>query len=57
MPPLAFDTFEESLLLELDTAEEPSDDTAIMDNKKFAAEDETSDLWLVVDSEHVIALK
>ena len=41
--PLKFDIFDELLLLELDMPE-PSDDTAIIDNKKFAADDETSDL-------------
>ena len=41
--PLKFDILDELLLLELDMPE-PSDDTAIIDNKKFAADDETSDL-------------
>ena len=41
--PLKFDTLEELLLLELEVAE-PSEETAIIDNKKFAAEDDTSDL-------------
>ena len=55
--PLKFDTFDELLLLELDMAE-PSDDTAIIDNKKLAAEDETSDLWLwLADSEVLLSLK
>ena len=41
--PLKFDTFDELLLLELEVAE-PSEETAIIDNKKFAADDDTSDL-------------
>ena len=40
---LRFDPFDEALWLELEMAE-PSDDTAIIDSKKFAAEDDTSDL-------------
>ena len=39
--PLKFDTFDDSLWLEI---AEPSDETAIIDNKKFAADEETSDL-------------
>ena len=55
--PLKFDTLEELLLLELEVAE-PSEETAIIDNKKFAAEDDTSDLWLwFADSDVLLSLK
>ena len=55
--PLKFDTFDELLLLELEVAE-PSEETAIIDNKKFAADDDTSDLWLWdVDSDVLPSLE
>ena len=51
-----FDSFGEVLLLELHTAES-SEETAIIDSKKFAADDETSDRWLwLADSEFELIL-